>query len=421
MFRGPTGDDHYFMGYREEKMLCVLITIFAAIGYWSRITARVQGSHKALDLSTLQYVDYLATCPLVTVDMLWSLNLPYKFTWGALVFLCILSAFACDAMEGQARWMWFGVGMGLFSYVWISVGRLVKFRLTQLAALRAEGVLKVDIEYPLKVGTATFFFLWFAYPLMWLLEEFDVINHAKSEVAHVVFDVVVKSVYAICLQEFGFRCDRTYFEFPSMSVTVVPDEEYQTKNEHAMDEYANERLQDAWHKLPVNETQRHTVPKSWHCQGSMTRLPLSRVDTLNRTRSHEQDDNLKDSVSALAAHARSAKSQQVAAGLTAAEEEELTVIPEQSEHGIEITMEVKGVQRAGIKLIKEEKSGEANTPPETTREETPTQDLEAGGVSEDQEAGALPGASPESEIQETRQQIDGIDREVARLKAFKGE
>eukprot|EP00961_Rhodomonas_salina_P136769 1839909-Rhodomonas_salina.1 len=64
----------------------------------------------------------------------------------------------------------------------------------------------------------------------------------KSEVAHVVFDVVVKSVYAICLQEFGFRCDRTYFEFPSMSVTVVPDEEYQTKNEHAMDEYANERL-----------------------------------------------------------------------------------------------------------------------------------------------------------------------------------
>eukprot|EP00961_Rhodomonas_salina_P136770 1839909-Rhodomonas_salina.2 len=39
----------------------------------------------------------------------------------------------------------------------------------------------------------------------------------------------------------------------------------------------------------------------------MTRLPLSRVDTLNRTRSHEQDDNLKDSVSALAAHARSAK------------------------------------------------------------------------------------------------------------------
>lgn len=111
----------------------------------------------------------------------------------------------------------------------------------------------------------------------------------------------------------------------------------------------------------------------------------------------------------------------MAAGLTAAEEEELTVIPEQSEHGIEITMEVKGVQRAGIKLIKEEKSGEANTPPETTREETPTQDLEAGGVSEDQEAGALPGASPESEIQETRQQIDGIDREVARLKAFKGE
>ena len=37
--------------------------------------------------------DYMVTCPLLTLDLLWTLNLPYKFTYALFVFLTLFSGF----------------------------------------------------------------------------------------------------------------------------------------------------------------------------------------------------------------------------------------------------------------------------------------------------------------------------------------
>ena len=40
-----------------------------------------------------QYFDYMLTCPLLTLDLLWTLNLPYKLTYSLMVFLTLFTGF----------------------------------------------------------------------------------------------------------------------------------------------------------------------------------------------------------------------------------------------------------------------------------------------------------------------------------------
>jgi len=51
------------------------------------------------------------TCPLLTADLLWALNLPYKFTYAGFVAVCIVCAFMATTIPAPAKFMWFG---GLF-------------------------------------------------------------------------------------------------------------------------------------------------------------------------------------------------------------------------------------------------------------------------------------------------------------------
>ena len=43
-----------------------------------------------------------------TADLLWALNLPYKFTYAGFVLVCILCAFMATTCPAPAKFMWFG-------------------------------------------------------------------------------------------------------------------------------------------------------------------------------------------------------------------------------------------------------------------------------------------------------------------------
>ena len=48
---------------------------------------------KTLTEHLQQYGDYMITCPLLTLDLLWTLNLPYKMTYSLMVFLTLFCGF----------------------------------------------------------------------------------------------------------------------------------------------------------------------------------------------------------------------------------------------------------------------------------------------------------------------------------------
>ena len=62
-----------------------------------------------------QYGDYMITCPLLTLDLLWTLNLPYKMTYSLMVFLTLFTGFmaADHPYPGYAPYTCNGVSLSL--------------------------------------------------------------------------------------------------------------------------------------------------------------------------------------------------------------------------------------------------------------------------------------------------------------------
>ena len=103
-FKGPDGDSDYFVGYREEKVLCIFVNLIAALTYWGRVCSHFNGDvGLAVNVNYYKYFDYLFTCPLLTLDLLWSLNLPYKVTYSGFVALIMVCGTFCNMMEPPAR------------------------------------------------------------------------------------------------------------------------------------------------------------------------------------------------------------------------------------------------------------------------------------------------------------------------------
>ena len=103
--------------YREKNMLSVFVNLFAAIAYvsivisfsfcldnvtrmsltlcsaiwqWAKLCSHMNNDEgPAAAVVSYKYLDYAFTCPLLTADLLWSLNLPYKFTYAGFVSVCL--------------------------------------------------------------------------------------------------------------------------------------------------------------------------------------------------------------------------------------------------------------------------------------------------------------------------------------------
>lgn len=211
-FKGPDKEDDYYMGYREDKMLSVFVNLFAAIAYWARICSHANGDvGPAAQVNVYKYLDYLLTCPLLTLDLMWSLNLPYKFTYAGFVFCCIIAAFMCSAMPGNARYMWFGFGICLFGFTWFSIIRVVRIRLDQFVSKEAK-----KVRAYLKVACMTYFGIWCGYPSLWVIHEAKIISDSASAILHTFLDVLAKSLYGLALLSFVLKGEKSTLIFVSL-------------------------------------------------------------------------------------------------------------------------------------------------------------------------------------------------------------
>eukprot|EP00281_Chroomonas_sp_CCMP1168_P021408 CAMPEP_0206226566 /NCGR_PEP_ID=MMETSP0047_2-20121206/8165_1 /ASSEMBLY_ACC=CAM_ASM_000192 /TAXON_ID=195065 /ORGANISM="Chroomonas mesostigmatica_cf, Strain CCMP1168" /LENGTH=367 /DNA_ID=CAMNT_0053649673 /DNA_START=377 /DNA_END=1480 /DNA_ORIENTATION=+ len=219
-FKGPEGNDAFFMGYREEKMLCVYVNMFAAVAYWARLASHANGdTGSAAYIHVFKYGDYLLTCPMLTLDLMWSLNLPYKLTYAMFVAVCITCALGCQVFDAPARYMWFGLGMTVFAYTWTSIMLLTRMRLAQLVSRKAK-----QVRGTLSMALGIYFGIWCSFPTLWLLKELKVINEPISLCMHAVVDVLSKSVYGFALLHFQIRGEEMEFVFLPLHPKVEIEE-----------------------------------------------------------------------------------------------------------------------------------------------------------------------------------------------------
>mmetsp|Transcript_32651 Transcript_32651/g.82343 ORF Transcript_32651/g.82343 Transcript_32651/m.82343 type:complete len:399 (-) Transcript_32651:156-1352(-) len=209
-FHGPLGNEKYFAGYREEKLLSIYVNSFAAYVYWARCGSHANGDVGPVAyIHLLKYVDYLFTCPLLSADLLCTLNLPFKVTYPYFVWLTIGTGVGCTKFVGPARYMWFCLGMCLFIVAWWSVYVIVAMRMRQISGSKMTQKCAVTIQ----TACAIYFSIWLGFPTLWLLLEFGTIGHPVTLCMHALLDVVAKSLYGFILLSFQITCEKEEFVF----------------------------------------------------------------------------------------------------------------------------------------------------------------------------------------------------------------
>ena len=208
-FKGPDGDQDFFIGYREEKCISIFVNLIAAITYWGRICAHFNGDvGMALNVNFYKYFDYIFTCPILTLDLLWSLNLPYKVTYATFVLLIMVTGVFCNSFEPPARYLWFFFGCCLFIFTWYNIIKLVYCRFQQFMNDDAK-----KVRAPLKLSLTLYFTIWCGYPCLWILDEFGLIPGMAVHVLSMIMDVAAKSVYGFALLKFQLGVDKQDFCF----------------------------------------------------------------------------------------------------------------------------------------------------------------------------------------------------------------
>jgi bacteriorhodopsin len=174
---------------------------------WARLASHANGDvGSAAIIHVFKYGDYLLTCPLLTLDLLWSLNLPFKLSGAVGVFVCIGCALGCQVFYGPARYMWFGFGITLFTFTWFNILMLTRQRLCQLVSKEA-----IKMRESLSFALFFYFGIWLCFPTLWVLKETKVINEVVSLCLHMVIDVLSKSVYGFALLNFQIRSEELEF------------------------------------------------------------------------------------------------------------------------------------------------------------------------------------------------------------------
>nr|AHH02154.1 protein 100 [synthetic construct] len=219
-FYGSDNKQKYFIGYREEKMLSVYVNTFAAVVYWARVSAHANGDvGLAAYVHLLKYCDYCFTCPLLTLDLMWSLNLPYKFTYSIWVGICIFSGIGSTKFQPPAKYMWFAFGMVIMFIVFWHIYSVVIIRLNQIFC----GSTKKSAN-TLQIACAVYFSIWWGFPVLWFLLEFGVIGHPVTLCMHTVLDVSAKSFYGFMLLSFQLQAEREEWIFLPLQPKIAWNE-----------------------------------------------------------------------------------------------------------------------------------------------------------------------------------------------------
>lgn len=242
-FKPPDKNCLYYFGYNEAGMAALYVNLIASTAYYAKIAAHLSGNPDSeTNRALYTYCDYMVTCPVLTLDLLWTLNLPYKMTYGFGVFLTLFAGFMAAGHPYPGRWLWFFYGITLFSWTWLKVIGLVQVRFLQyfskkdsaavaqlgdmatasqkhVSMATKAGLRHKDVRNPLKFALGTYFTIWMCYPLLWLLLEGKLITPTISHCCHVVMDVLAKSMYGFALLRFQLLVDKTQVHFTELKVT----------------------------------------------------------------------------------------------------------------------------------------------------------------------------------------------------------
>jgi len=190
-------------------MLGVFINLFCAVAYFAKVIAAHSGDDGFEVFTTMRYVDYLTTCPLLTLDLLWNLEAPYKISAAALVGVCLTFAIATDSQPRPACYVWFGTGLSFFIFSYSFILVIVKERMSFYTNCARDSHAKKSIGY-LKIALFSYFGVWIFFPILWLLspKAVGLISDDVHHVFHCLLDVIAKSCYGFALLYFKVFFDK---------------------------------------------------------------------------------------------------------------------------------------------------------------------------------------------------------------------
>ena len=111
-------------------MCCVLTCLFrCALAYFAKVLQSHSDDDGFVPLTKIPYLDYATTCPLLTLDLMWCLDAPYKITSAVLVFTVMITGVACSLAVAPYSFYWFTMGMVLFIFTYALMLAIVRERL----------------------------------------------------------------------------------------------------------------------------------------------------------------------------------------------------------------------------------------------------------------------------------------------------
>jgi hypothetical protein len=140
------------------------------------------------------------------------------------------------------RYLWFALGCFFFAITWYSIVVLSQVRFMQyfgkkhrITARKGDGdkpkkkresfatkkgLREKKLRQPIQYFLATYFVVWIGYPLLWLLEEFQVIPNEATYVCHVILDLMAKVIFGFCIVRFQFLLNKIGLNLENLTVTL---------------------------------------------------------------------------------------------------------------------------------------------------------------------------------------------------------
>jgi bacteriorhodopsin len=190
-------------------MLAFFVNLFAAVCYFARIVANATCTPGFLMFTEIRYADYLTTCPLLVLDLLWNLDAPYKCTCAGLILVTIFTGVAACTAKGAESYLWFVYGDIIFIIVYYITFVIVRERVDFFVA-HAQSNMAIKAMYYVKFASACFFLIWIWFPLIWIVSPYclGLISIELLDLLHMFLDVCAKSVYGVVLLWFRWNYDK---------------------------------------------------------------------------------------------------------------------------------------------------------------------------------------------------------------------
>ena len=90
VLRWQARNEMFYNGFREHHMLGMFINLFCALSYFAKMIESMTEQGAGFPVfTTIKYLDYLFTCPLTVLDLLWHMDAPFRVTMTGLTFICL--------------------------------------------------------------------------------------------------------------------------------------------------------------------------------------------------------------------------------------------------------------------------------------------------------------------------------------------